>query len=151
MGIGITYLATLIEDVYNRELQKANGDVFCEIRRSPDNAFIYVNWIGIQSLETIVMGCNQVLHLLKEKPCAAILNNNREVVGPWEIAISWLSNKWVPQVKALGVRYFAHVLSYGVFGKRSFEKLKPELKLHFKVKSFDDEAMAEEWIRLKLE
>ena len=130
-------------------MKKANGDVFCEIRRSPDNAFIYVNWIGIQSLETIVMGCNQVLHLLREKPCTAMLNTNHELIGPWEFAVSWLVNKWAPQAKALGLRYFAHVLSHGIFGKRSFEKLKPELKVHLNVKSFEDIKMAEEWVRLK--
>lgn len=148
MGIDITCLIKLIQDVHRKELHKANGDVFCEIRRSPDNAFIYVNWIGIQSLETIVMGCNQVLNLLRERSCPAVLNSNHELIGPWEMAISWLVNKWAPQAKALGLKNFAHVLSHGIFGKRSFEKLKPELSHHFKVKSFDDETMAEEWIRL---
>jgi hypothetical protein len=140
----------LIEDGFRKELHKANGDVFCEIVRVPDNAFIYVNWIGIQSLETIVMGSNQVLHLLREKACPAILNNNHELIGPWDIAVSWVGGKWAPQAKALGLHYYAHVLSYGIFGKRSFEKLVPDLKLHFKVKSFEEEAMAAEWIRLKL-
>jgi hypothetical protein len=141
----------LIEDIDRKELQKANGDVFCEIRRSPDNAFIYVNWIGIQSLETIVMGSNQVLKLMREKECHAILNDNHELVGPWDIAVSWLISKWAPQAKALGLRYYAHILSHGIFGKRSYEKLMPDLKLYFKVKSFEDEELAEQWLRLRLE
>jgi len=96
------------------------------------------------------MGGNQVLAMLREKPCPAILNSNREQIGPWDNAITWLAHKWAPQAKALGVRYYAHVLSHGIFGKRSFEKLMPELNLLFMMKSFDDEALAEKWISLQL-
>lgn len=140
----------LTENIYNKELRKANGDVFCEIRRSSDNMFIYVNWVGIQSLETMVMGGNQVLTMLREKPCPAILNSNRELIGPWESAVSWLAHKWAPQAKALGILCFAHVLSHGIFGKRSFEKLKPELEPLFNMQTFEDEELAEKWIRLNL-
>lgn len=140
----------MTETTNNKELRKANGDVFCELKRSADNAFIYVNWIGIQSLETMVMGGNQVLTMLREESCLSILNSNRELIGPWEIAVNWMAYKWAPQAKALGTLYFAHVLSHGIFGKRSFEKLKPEMEKHFEVKSFEDEAVAEKWIRLKL-
>jgi hypothetical protein len=140
----------LTEDLYSIDLKKATGDVFCEIRRSADNTFIYVNWIGIQSLETVVMGGNQVLVMLRKKPCPAILNSNRELVGPWEHAVSWVVNKWAPQAKVLGVSYFAHVLSHGIFGKRSFEKLRPEIEQLFRVKSFEDITLAEKWISSNL-
>ena len=143
-------IAILVEEVYSKELQKANGDVFCEIRRSPDNAFIFVNWVGIQSLETIVMGYNHVLYMLRTKTCPAILNNNHELIGPWDMAVNWLVHKWIPQAKALGIMYYAHILSHGIFGRRSFEQLKPALKLDFNTESFEDEALAEEWIYLKL-
>lgn len=140
----------MTEDIYTKDLRKANGDVFCEIKRSADNSFIYVNWIGIQSIETMVMGWNQVLIMLRKKPCSAILNSNREMIGPWEAAVSWLANKWAPQAKALGVTYFAHVLSHGIFGKRSFEKLKPEFEKIFKMRFFEDEDLAEKWIRFNV-
>lgn len=140
----------LVNKANKKELKKASGDVFFEAWRAPDNAFIYVNWIGIQSMETIVMGGNQVLNMLRDKPCPAILNSNRELVGPWDVAVSWLKSRWAPQASELGVRYYAHVLSPGIFGKRSFEQLHPSLKAYFKVKSYEDESMAEEWIYLKV-
>lgn len=110
-----------------------------------------MNWVGLQSLETIVLGYNQALNMLREKPCTSIINNTREQIGPWEIAVSWLVNKWTPQAKVLGVKHFSHVLSHGIFGKRSFDKLQAELKFHFQVKAFEDEDLAEDWIRLKLD
>ena len=140
----------LIDNIDYKELKKANGDVFLEIRRRPADGFIAMNWIGIQSLETIVMGGNQILSMLRQQPCQAILNSNRELIGPWETAVSWLTFKWAPQAKGLGVRYFAHVSSPGIYGRRSFDALYPSLKEMMAVKSFEDEKSAEEWLRIKI-
>ncbi len=129
-----------------KELKKANGDVFFEARRTPDNNYIYLNWIGIQSLETIVMGGNHVLTMLREQPCRGILNSNREIIGPWEVAVNWLTHKWAPQAKELGVQYFAHVLSPGIYGQRSFSSLSPNFEQQFKLRSFDNEEAAKEWL-----
>lgn len=133
-----------------RELRKANGDVFFEAVRMTDNSFIKANWIGLQSLESIVMGSNLLLSMLREKPCSALLNSNSELVGPWEVGVKWLAMKWAPEAKAFGVRYFAHVLSHGIFGKRSFQTLLPLIENEFDVRSFDDETAAEEWIKFKM-
>ncbi|GAB3538125.1 hypothetical protein GCM10027443_32480 [Pontibacter brevis] len=132
-----------------KELKKAEGFTFFEARRTPENSFIYVNWIGIQSLETVVMGGNHVHTMLREKPCQGVINSNRELIGPWEVAVSWLTYKWVPQAKALGLRYYAHVLSPGIYGRRSFEMFYPALKSAFETESFHDEKSAEEWLQVK--
>jgi hypothetical protein len=133
-----------------KELKKANGDVFFEARRKPDNSYIAINWIGLQSLETVMLGCNQILAMLREKPCPRLLNSNRELVGPWEVAVSWLVYKWAPQANALGLRYFAHVLSPGVFGQRSFRSFQDMLKGELRVKGFEEEQKAEDWLMARL-
>lgn len=139
----------LLELTEYKELKKAEGFTFFEARRTPENTLIRVSWIGIQSLETVVMGGNQVLAMLREKPCAGLLNSNRELIGPWEAAVGWLAHKWVPQAKALGLRYYAHVLSPGVYGRRSFDLLHPILKGGFETASFEDDGSAEEWLRTR--
>ena len=133
-----------------KELRKANGDVFFEATRLADNSFIKANWIGLQSLESIVMGSNLLLAMLRDKPCTALLNNNNELVGPWDVGVKWLAMKWAPQAKLFGLRYFAHVLSHGIFGQKSFQSLSPLIESKFDVRSFEDEAAAEEWIRFKI-
>lgn len=130
-------------------LKKANGDVFLELERVPNNAFIVANWIGIQSLETVIMGGNQILSMLKERPCQGLLNSNRELIGPWESAVNWLSYKWAPQAQILGLKYFAHVLSPGIYGQRSFQAFYPNLKKHFDIKALEKEEDAKEWLILK--
>ncbi|GHA63352.1 hypothetical protein SAMN04487941_1641 [Pontibacter akesuensis] len=136
--------------VEHKELKKANGDVFFEVRRTTDNSFISMNWVGIQSLETIVMGCNQVLTMLREKPCPRLLNSNRELIGPWEVAVNWLAYKWAPQAKSLGLRYYAHVLSPGIYGQRSFQSLYPALQSQLNIEVFEDEKKAEQWLLLNV-
>ncbi|MBF8964397.1 hypothetical protein I0P70_14180 [Pontibacter sp. FD36] len=109
-----------------------------------------MNWIGIQSLETVVMGGNLVLSMLRQKPSPGVLNSNRELIGPWEAAVNWLAFKWAPQAKSLGLRFFAHVLSPGIYGQRSFKALFPNLREVLDVKSFDKDEGAEEWLRMKV-
>ncbi|WP_276499581.1 hypothetical protein [Pontibacter litorisediminis] len=130
------------------KLKKGNGDVFFEASRSPGNVYIFVNWIGIQSLETVMMGNNQILAMLREKPCKGLLNSNRELIGPWDVAVNWLAYRWAPQAKALGLQHLAHVLSPGIYGQRSFKALYPNIKEQLDVKSFEDEKAAEAWLQL---
>ncbi|HEY4651785.1 MAG TPA: hypothetical protein VIG72_10235 [Pontibacter sp.] len=133
-----------------RELRKANGDVFFEAKRMADNSYIYTNWIGLQSLESIVMGGNHILAMLRKKPCVAILNNNHELVGPWEVGVHWLSQRWAPQLRELGVKHFAHVMSYGIYGQNSFKAIQPLLQQMFDLEAFEDEQLAKEWIYSRL-
>lgn len=96
------------------------------------------------------MGGNHLLTMLRMQPCKGLLNSNRELIGPWDVAVSWLTYKWVPQAKDLGLRYYAHVLSPGIYGQRSFEILYPTLKREFETESFSDEESAEEWLKSKI-
>jgi hypothetical protein len=139
----------LIDKEKIKELKKGNGDTFLEISRAPDNAYIYLNWIGIQTLETVVMGGNMVLTMLRERPCLAVLNSNREIIGPWDVSINWITHKWIPQAITLGLEYHAHVLSPGIYGQRSYKKLRDELERNFKSESFENEEQAEDWIRMR--
>lgn len=133
-----------------KELRKANGDVFFEVWRSPDNSFLVVNWIGIQSLETIVMGGNHILMMLRQKPCEGLVNSNRELIGPWDVAVNWLNYKWAPQAKLIGLKYFAHVLSPGIYGQRPFKQLEQGLAKNLEVRSFSDEEEAINWLLIKI-
>ncbi|WP_210464622.1 hypothetical protein [Rufibacter roseolus] len=140
-----------INSMDKTELKKANGDVYFEAQRLLLNGYIQVNWIGIQSLETVVMGGNQILAMLREKPCRGLLNSNRELIGPWEVAVPYMAFKWAPAASSLGLRYFAHVLSPGIFGKRSFDQFQTQMKEPLIiVRSFDEQTQAEQWLLKQL-
>ncbi|MFC6999540.1 hypothetical protein [Rufibacter roseus] len=133
-----------------RELKKASGDVFFEAYYDTTNHYIFCSWIGIQSLETVMMGGGLLLSILQERPCAGLLNSNLELIGPWEVAVPYLTKKWGPKAKELGLQYFAHVLSPGIFGQRSYKVFREEAKGILRVKAFQDVETAEDWLLLHL-
>ncbi|WP_207431004.1 hypothetical protein [Sabulibacter ruber] len=134
-----------------KELRKANGDVFFEAYQLHHQSYIYVNWIGIQSLETMVMGSNHVLSILREKPCKGLLNSNQELIGPWDAAVQYLAYKWAPTASNLGLRWMAHILSPGIYGRKSFDLFKQHLSTSITLKSFEDRTTAEGWLIRHLE
>src|SRR5690606_5386148 len=124
----------------------ANGDVFFEAQRQADNSYILVNWIGIQSLETIMMGAGQLSAMLRHRPCEAILNSNRELIGPWDDGALFLGRKWAAEARIFGVKQFAQVMAPGIFGKRSFEKFDQTGQHHLTIRSFETEQEAKTWL-----
>lgn len=129
-----------------KELRKANGHIYFEAQRQPDNAYIYVNWIGIQSIEMVIMGANQLLGLLRDQSCPAVLNSNQELIGPWHDGALYLGNKWAPQAQQLGVMYFAHVLAPGVYGQSSFQKFYQAGQQYLQIKTFTTLPDAAAWL-----
>ncbi|QHL86534.1 hypothetical protein GU926_03385 [Nibribacter ruber] len=128
------------------ELKKVSGEVYFEVRRSPDNAYLFVNWVGRQSLESIMLGGNQILALLREQPCKAVINSNQELVGPWEVGVPYLALKWVPSAIALGLRYFAHITAPGVYGQRSYDLFKKSVQVPLLMHQFKEVSTAELWL-----
>ncbi|MGV3586938.1 MAG: hypothetical protein ACO1OF_08065 [Adhaeribacter sp.] len=129
-----------------KELKKANGDIFFEAERKPDNAYIHVNWIGVQSIEMIMLGAKQLLHMLRAEACPAILNSNKELIGPWHDGALFLGSKWAPQAKNLGLVYFAHVLAPGVYGQSSFQQFYQFGQQYLQIETFTTDAEAEAWL-----
>jgi hypothetical protein len=128
------------------ELKKANGDLFFEAERKQDNTYILVNWIGIQSLETIMMGAHQLLTLLCQQPCPAILYSNKELIGPWDDGALFLGSKWAQEAKKLGLKFLAEVQSPGIYGQRSLQKFNDLAQHQLQIETFTAEAEAEAWL-----
>lgn len=129
-----------------QELRKINGDVYFIAERRADNAYIFVNWTGIQTLDMIMLGAQLLLAMLRKKPCQAILNSNKEVIGPWDEGALFLGNKWAQQAKELGLTHFAHVMAYGIYGKNSFKLFHQYAQHHLQIKKFETEQEAKFWL-----
>ena len=86
------------------------------------------------------------MEMLKKQPCAKLLNSHEELIGPWNIANDWIVQEWTPKVQALGFRFMAQVLAPGVYGHLSFHQLHQRISDKCKIKMFDKEAPAREWL-----
>jgi hypothetical protein len=132
--------------VERTELRKTNGDVFLEVERMPDNAYILAQWIGLQTLETVKQGGIFYTQMIKQHPCPKLLNSHEELIGPWNVANDWIVEEWTPRVQALGLRYMAQVLAPGVYGQMSFHQLHQRISNKWEIKMFDKVAAAREWL-----
>jgi len=114
-----------------------------EISFDPVHQFLYCNWIGFQNKELITEGGAVMLRLLKEKNCSKVLNDNRNVTGPWQEAAEWTSTVWFPSMLQAGLKNFAWIFSPNIFAELSAIKAMPAFDV---VKTFNDYDQARDWI-----
>lgn len=127
-------------------LQKVFGDVFFTARRMEGNAFIYAQWIGVQSVETVKEGGYKLLDMMKEQPCSKLLNSNKQVFGSWDMALEWAETEWAPQMRAAGLKYLAQVVPSSIYATLTIESLIQQIDGAFEIKTFEEDAAAEAWL-----
>jgi hypothetical protein len=93
-----------------------------------------------------MMGAHQLLTMLRQRSCPAILNSNKELIGPWNDGALLLGSKWALQAKRLGLVYFAQVLAPGIYGKTPFELFHQTGQQHLRIATFATDAAAEAWL-----
>jgi hypothetical protein len=127
-------------------LRKVFGEVYLRVDRRPDNAFIYAQWFGVQSIETVMEGGYKLLEMMHSKPCAKLLNSNRNVIGSWDMALAWAENEWAPQMRAAGLRYLAQVVPSSIYATLTIENLIQRIDEEFEIRTFEEDGHAEEWL-----
>ncbi|GAA4315047.1 STAS/SEC14 domain-containing protein [Nibribacter koreensis] len=128
-----------------KELTNSLGRVFLTIEYSEKNNWVYNNWIGYQSYESIVSGANACIKVLNQHHCSFLLNDNRQIIGPWNHAVEWIATDWTPRAIAAGLRYFAHVVDKDSLAKLSSEEMKQSAD-GFEMQIFGDIDEATAWL-----
>jgi hypothetical protein len=129
------------------ELKRRDGAVFITLEHRTKEGWIYVNWMGLQSVETVREGGEAMLDMLRQTGCHKILNDNRELVGPWDNANDWVEQTWTPKMIASGLKYLALVVSFGRYGQLSARDAHQRIGDSFEMRLFDDHAKARDWLR----
>lgn len=129
------------------ELSNATGRVFYTVEYDAANRWIYSNWIGYVSVENVMEGCNLGIDALKQTGCPNLLNDNRQLTGPWKEANDWIAQDWTPRALQAGLKNFAHITSPSVFGELSAVDLETRLDdINFMLKVFKDADNASAWL-----
>ena len=129
-----------------KELTNSFDKVFLTIEFDVVNKWIYNNWFGVLPTEKVIQGGQATIDFLKGTPCPHMLNDNRNVVGSWSMANDWIAQNWVPQVLALGLKRFAHVVSPGIFGQASAAEMINRVGTQLEVRLFQDIELAKAWL-----
>ena len=123
------------------------GKVYQTIDYDRSNKWIYNNWIGYQTYAGIVVGANSCLHLMQDNSCTLLLNDNREVVGPWDHAVEWIVTDWAPRAIAQGLTHFANVVSPESMAALSADAMHLGLDGQLQMRSFGEIEQAQAWLR----
>jgi hypothetical protein len=129
------------------ELTNGFGKVYLTIDYDAANGWVYNNWIGYQTYIGIVAGADACLHPLRENACAYLLNDNRQVVGPWDHAVEWIVTDWATRAIAQGLTHFANIVSPESLAALSAESMSLGLNGRLQMRMFSDLAAAQAWLR----
>ena len=131
-----------------KQLQNKRGKVYYTIEYDPANHWNYSNWLGFVSIEEVIAGCEEGLELIIANGCPSLLNDNRQISGPWSGANEWIVQSWMPRALEAGLKRFAHIVSPNVFSALSAQQLVSRVEdLGFEMRIFEDQPSAEAWLK----
>jgi hypothetical protein len=133
--------------IVKKEIKNTLDRTFIFIELDEENKWVYNNWVGYQSFDSVVAGANACLDYLEPQKCKAILNDNRQVVGPWDHATDWIANDWTPRAIRAGLKYFAHVVDDQTLAAMSAGEMHQKVGDIFEMKVFNQIEDARDWLR----
>lgn len=113
------------------------------------NNWVYVDWRNIPSDRSVQRGCEEMLTLLSQKKCPYVLNDNRNVIGPWNTSAHWVAEDWFPRMISSGMKKFAWIQSSNVLSKFSARQSTAQHQETDAIHLFEDEESAVTWLRQK--
>jgi hypothetical protein len=121
---------------------------YLRIRHDTDEGWLYADWTGYQTVDSVKQGCEEILRLMVEHAAFLVLNDNTHVLGIWSGASEWVAVDWFPRMSAAGLRCFAWVYSPSRFSQVSTDEtlsvMDPEAA---RVAVFHDIGEARAWLR----
>ena len=130
-----------------QKLTNAFGKVYLTIEFEKPSGWVYSNWMGYQTLPGVVTGADACLAPIEENACAYLLNDNREVVGPWDHAVEWIVTDWAPRAIAVGLTHFANVVNPESMPALSAEAMHLGLGGRLQMRMFGNIDEARAWLR----
>lgn len=76
-----------------------------------------------------------------------MLNDNWEVIGPWNHAVDWIVTDWAPRASAQGLTHFANVVSPESLAALSAEAMLLGIGNQLQMRMFGDIDAARAWLR----
>ncbi|MCC9138042.1 hypothetical protein ACFSKU_03660 [Pontibacter silvestris] len=110
---------------------------------------LFADWTGDQARESVMDGCERILHLhyLKQHHCKMVLNDNSHVTSIWDDASEWVAVDWLPRMYKAGCRLFAWVYSPNQYSRLSADKALSYGAEGIMATTFDSKQTALAWLR----
>ncbi|TPG66391.1 hypothetical protein [Hymenobacter nivis] len=120
---------------------------FVTIAHDVPRGWLYVDWQGPQTRDTVARGTAQVQYFLRATGCCKLLNDNTNVEGTWSLEnTSWVIGELLPGLHAAGLRYMAWVYAAASDSWRSTEMTLALAAAQPTVMAFHDVPAAYAWL-----
>lgn len=113
------------------------------IRISIAGDTLFCDWLGYQNEQDLRNAALVIHRLFIQQGCSKILNDNTELVGPWDHSTAWASHEWFPSMIEAGLTKFAWVFPNDVFGQLSANRVIPTSPV---IKAFTSREPAAKWL-----
>jgi len=130
----------------SKELINGFGKVYLTIAYDAANNWVHNSWVGYQTYVGIVAGADACLLPLRENQCAYLLNDNQQVIGPWDHAVNWIVTNWAPRAIAQGLTHFANVVSPESLAASSAQSMALGLDEQLQMRLFANMQAAQNWL-----
>jgi hypothetical protein len=129
-----------------QELKTPLGRTYLTIETDTANRWVLVNWQGYLTAESIKQGAEAYTAALAASGFACVLNDTRDVRGPWDHSMDWVINEWAPNAAAAGLKYFALVSTPETLADGSAANFYAQLTA-FNADVFNSREVAQQWLR----
>ena len=119
----------------------------CTVHYEEQTGWLRAVWLGYVDVTSAYIGAGHLLEVAQQFRCPYLLNDNSGLRGPWFDSMDWLSQVWLPQAMALGLRYVAHVPQPGDLADEMTAVHHAPLPADLEIQVFDTTAHAEQWLR----
>jgi len=127
------------------ELKTSLGRTYLTIETDHKNRWIFVDWQGYLTAESIKTGAKTYTAALAESGFSCVLNDTRSVRGPWDHSMDWVINEWAPNAASAGLRHFAMVTTPETLADSSAANFYAQLTA-FHAEVFDNLEDAQQWL-----
>lgn len=109
--------------------------------------WLYADWNGRQTVESVKDGCEQILQFLKAERTHKLLNDNTNVTNIWSDSAEWVATDFGPRCASSGLEYVAWVYSPDHFSRLSADEVMEHHISSTVTIAFDNVEEAKDWLR----
>lgn len=105
-------------------MQLLFGESHVDIWCNQEKGWIYLDWKGHQTQESVRLGAERLLDLMAEHGIYNVLNDNTNTVGSWISSLPWVVFNFIPRARKAGMHKVAHVYGRDKLARLSAEASK---------------------------
>ena len=120
---------------------------FVSIYYNATENWLYIQWKGDQTEETLLRGSEHMLTCVKSTGSTKIINDSSNFTKTWPNLVNWWANVYSYRLQEAGIHFFAWIYGDQNIIKPTADAILQKEKSEILVMVFDNLKTAEIWLR----